>query len=148
MTWRTPASSAYARFRALPVVWQGAAAVLALVALLWLYGALDGAVSGVRDWWTDRELQELRDENWEIRLERQQLAEQLAAERGRREEIERELAAKQAEIDALAERGREQDAQNVTTRKRYENARRRPARPATDAELDRRLKDLYPDAGN
>jgi chromosome segregation ATPase len=146
MTWRTPASSAYARFRALPVVWQGAAVVCALVALLWLYGALDGAISHARDWFTDREVRELREANEQLARERQQLAEQVAAERGRREEIERELAAKQAEIDALAERGREQDAQNVTTRKRYEDARRRPARPATDAELDDRLRSLFPDA--
>jgi chromosome segregation ATPase len=146
MTWRTAPRAAYTRFRALPVVWQGAALVLALVALLWLYGALDGAISHARDWFTDREVRELREANEQLARERQQLAEQVAAERGRREEIERELAAKQAEIDALAERGREQDAQNVTTRKRYEDARRRPARPATDAELDDRLRSLFPDA--
>jgi chromosome segregation ATPase len=146
MTWRTAPRAAYARFRALPVVWQGAAVVCALVALLWLYGALDGAISHARDWFTDREVRELREANEQLARERQQLAEQVAAERGRREEIERELAAKQAEIDALAERGREQDAQNVTTRKRYEDARRRPARPATDAELDDRLRSLFPDA--
>jgi chromosome segregation ATPase len=146
MTWHDAPRAAYTRFRALPVVWQGAAIVLALVALLWLYGALDGAISHARDWFTDREVRELREANEQLARERQQLAEQVAAERGRREEIERELQAKQAEIDALAERGREQDAQNVTTRKRYEDARRRPARPATDAELDRRLRELYPDA--
>jgi chromosome segregation ATPase len=146
MTWQEAPRAAYTRFRALPVVWQGAALVLALAALLWLYGALDGAISHARDWFTDREVRELREENEALARERQQLAEQVATERGRREEIERELQAKQAEIDALAERGREQDAQNVTTRKRYEDARRRPRRPATDAELDDRLRSLYPDA--
>jgi hypothetical protein len=146
MSLRDRSLQLWERFRLLPVLWQGVAVVLALVAILWLAGRLDGAISHARDWFTDREVRELREANEALARERQALAEQVATERGRREEIERELAAKQAEIDALAERGREQDAQNVTTRKRYEDARRRPARPATDAELDRRLRELYPGA--
>jgi septal ring factor EnvC (AmiA/AmiB activator) len=144
MTWRTAPRAAYTRFRALPVVWQGAALVLALVALLWLYGALDGAISHARDWFTDREVRELREANEQLARERQQLAEQVAAERGRREQIERELAAKEAELKALADEGRQQDANIVTTRKRYEDARRgRARRPDTGEWPDEGLRDLY-----
>jgi septal ring factor EnvC (AmiA/AmiB activator) len=144
LTWRERGGEAWGRFRALPVVWQGAALVLALVALLWLYGALDGAIAGARDWFTDREVRELREANEQLARERQALAEQVATERGRREQIERELHAKEAELKALADEGRQQDANIVTTRKRYEDARRgRARRPDTGEWPDEGLRDLY-----
>jgi hypothetical protein len=146
MTWRTPASSAYARFRALPVVWQGAAVVLALVALLWLYGALDGAVSGVRDWWTDRELNELRAERDQLKLEHAYKDGVIDAERAHRAEIQQKLDAIIERENAQAAKGAEEDARIVTTRKRYEDARRGNARrPASDGELDADLRSLYPE---
>jgi septal ring factor EnvC (AmiA/AmiB activator) len=145
MTWRTPASSAYARFRALPVVWQGAAVVLALVALLWLYGALDGAVSGARDWWADRRIAAAE--------ERAADAEQKIAEmEGRINRITEELTDVRAKVEQFeaderrqAEEGAKADATLEQTRQRRRAVRRGddPDPITSTRELDRRLSDRY-----
>jgi hypothetical protein len=144
MTWQDAPRAAYTRFRTLPVVWQGAALVLALVALLWLYGALDGAISHARDWFTDRELIELQQEADALRLKNYQLEGQLVEVRAQKAAVDAAFVEKQIKIDALAERGEQEDAQVIPARKRYESTRRGTTRRPDDGRWpDADLRDLY-----
>jgi hypothetical protein len=141
------AREAWAWARTHPMLTFGAG-VAVLLMVLWAFGALEGAVSGVRDWWADREVAEQQEEIDRLKLENATLEGKLEQQGAELVGVREQLAAKDVEIERLAREAGEQDAKITEGKKRVGAVRSgRDTRPINGrSELDRRLGELYPDA--
>jgi septal ring factor EnvC (AmiA/AmiB activator) len=108
---------AWLRFRGLPIIWQLAAGVAVLALVLWLAGALEGAISGVRDWAFDRRQNEVE----AVIAERDKQIQQLEVER---QTLARERAILQGQNDALRQSLKELGADEATINKALADDRR------------------------
>lgn len=134
---------AWTRLRAWPLVWQLALGTVALVAVLWVTGGLESAVSHWRDSRADAKVEKMQEQI-------DALTRNAERDAGRVQAVETELQnvrAEQAETNntlrQLAEDAAEKDRRVEASGARY-RATRSSRAPTRADDWERRARDLYP----